>query len=194
MGKIWFSSDWHINHKNIAGPKVSNWNHGFRNFSSTDEMNNHLFKTINDTVSQEDTIYFLGDFCFGGHTLTPKWRSEINCKTIHVCKGNHDLHIDKYKDCFTSVQDVLTVELEDCTFFMSHYSHQVWAASHKGVKHIFGHSHGSLEGVGRSMDVGIDAAYKIFGEYRPFSLQEVMTILDSKQIEFVDHHNSKTNR
>jgi hypothetical protein len=44
------------------------------------------------------------------------------------------------------------------------------------------------------MDVGIDNAYKMFGEYRPFSLDEVVSILDKREIAFHDHHSPKANR
>src|SRR6185436_10528233 len=109
MSKIWFSSDWHIGHTNIAGPKISQWKEGYRNFNSVEEMNYTILNSINKYVKPEDTIYFLGDFCFGGHQNTPDYRRRIACQTIHVCKGNHDTKIDMYKDCFNSVQDVLTV-------------------------------------------------------------------------------------
>jgi hypothetical protein len=39
----------------------------------------------------------------------------------------------------------------------------------------------------------VDVAFKMFGEYRPFSLEEIISIMDNKQIEFVDHHNKHTN-
>ncbi len=72
---------------------------------------------------------------------------------------------------------------------------RVWLGSHKGYYHCYGHSHGSLESKpwGKSMDVGIDSAYRLFGEYRPFSLEEVVEILDKRKIEIVDHHNESTN-
>jgi hypothetical protein len=42
----------------------------------------------------------------------------------------------------------------------------------------------------KSMDVGVDAAYKRFGEYRPFSLDEVLKIMENKKIKIVDHHDN----
>ena len=44
---IWFTSDLHFSHKNIAGAKVSQWNSGFRTFDSIDQMNDTLFNTLN---------------------------------------------------------------------------------------------------------------------------------------------------
>ena len=77
-------------------------------------------------------------------------------------------------------------------FFLSHYSHQVWYGSHKGVIHLFGHSHNSIEGIGKSMDIGVDTAYKLLKEYRPFSIEEVISIMDKKEVKFTDHHKLET--
>lgn len=181
-------------HSNIAGPKVSNWDKGYRDFDNVHEMNKCLTQTINKYVKREDTLYFGGDFCFGGHKNTPSYRHSLICQTIHVCRGNHDGHIDDYKDCFTSIQDVLWCkDRKDRPIFMSHYAHRVWEGSHKGTIHLYGHSHGTIPDHGKSMDVGVDVAYRMFGEYRPFSIDEIIQIMDKKQIAFVDHHSKQTN-
>lgn len=198
MSKIWLSSDWHFGHSNIAGEAVSNWKSGFRTFKNTYEMDHTIIDNINRLVAPEDTIFFHGDFCFGGHTRTPDYRRRITCSNIHFIRGNHDKHIDKYRDFFTSVQDYLDVTLVDkygnkLPFIMCHYAFRVWLGSHKGFYHSYGHSHGSLPGHGKSDDCGIDNAYKLLGEYRPFQLEEFVDILDKRQIAFVDHHNSESN-
>ena len=59
MSKIWFSSDFHINHGNITGPKVSKWKDGYRNFENTYTMNKEIFNNINKYVKSEDVLYFL---------------------------------------------------------------------------------------------------------------------------------------
>jgi calcineurin-like phosphoesterase family protein len=161
-------------------------------------MNQTILKTINKYVGVEDTLYFLGDFCFGGHRFTPNYRDQVNCQTIHVCRGNHDHHINKYSDKFTSIQDVLTLDIDSKgnpkrTIFMSHYSHRIWLRSHKGVIHLYGHSHDSIPDFGKSMDVGVDVSYRLFGEYRPFDLDEILKLMEAKNTELVDHHNPTTN-
>lgn len=200
MSKIWLSSDLHLGHANIAGAKTSNWKAGYRIFDSVAEMDYTIIDNINRLVAPEDELYLLGDFCFGGHHKTPDYRRRIACQNIHYIKGNHDQHIDKYADFFESMQDYLSKTLitndgRKVPFVMSHYAFRVWLGSHKGFYHIYGHSHGSLEHTpnGKSMDVGIDNAYNLFGEYRPFSLEEVVNILDKRAIAFNDHHSSETN-
>lgn len=192
---VYFSSDWHLNHSNIAGPDVSNWKSGYRNFKNVSEMNETLIDNINSLVGQDDILYFLGDFCFKDHTLTPKWRDRVICKNLYWCKGNHDHKQNLYKDKFTWVGDVLNITVEKQPIFLSHYKHAIWEGSHKGYWHLYGHSHASAESwvIGKSMDVGIDNAYKLFGEYRPFSFDEVKKLMNGREINFGDHHNSDTN-
>lgn len=174
---IWFSSDWHLNHSNISGPKVSKWSSGYRDFDNTHEMNKYIINSINKNVSYDDIIYFLGDFCFGDKKLIPEWRSRISCKNIHFCKGNHDQNIDTYSDVFSSIQDVLTVKHGKHSFFLSHYSHRIWPGKNKGVIHLYGHSHNALPMYDKSMDIGIDSAKFILKDYRPFSIEEVINIM-----------------
>lgn len=191
---IYISSDFHFGHCNIAGPIVSNWKDGYRDFDSLHEMNKTITNTVNKYVKEDDTLYFLGDFAFGGHTNIPSYRHSLICQTIHLFRGNHDHHIDKYKNLFASIQDVgWCKDVKDKPIFMSHYAHRVWEGSHRGYIHLYGHSHDSIPDYGKSMDVGIDTAYRMFGEYRPFSINEIIDIMDKKDIAFADHHNSKTN-
>lgn len=200
MSRHWITSDLHLGHANIAGPKISNWKDGYRNFDSVAQMDALIIDNLNKYVAQDDTLWFLGDFCFGGHYRTPDYRRRINCGTIHLFKGNHDTNIDKYRDFFSSMQEAGLRWLTDTKdqkhpFFFSHYAHRVWEGSHKGYFHAYGHSHSSLEHspYGRSMDFGIDNAYKVLGEYRPFSVDEAVHILQKRKVEIPDHHTPETN-
>lgn len=196
---IWFTSDTHFGHKNIAGPEVTNWKSGYRDFKSIHEMNMSLVNGINKYVKEDDVLYHLGDWSFGGVHNILQFRNYIVCKNIHLILGNHDQHITdkeiKYNDTFfnpldlfSSVQDVLHLNVGKTRFFLSHYAHRVWNGSHKGVIHLYGHSHGSIDDYGKSMDVGVDVAYKIFGEYRPFNIGDINNIMSDRQTYKVDHH------
>jgi len=196
---IWITSDTHFGHTNIAGPKISNWTSGYRDFNSVHEMNMALVDGINKYVKEDDILYHLGDWSFGGVHNILQFRNYIVCKNIHLILGNHDQHIVdkeiKYHDTsfnpiqiFSSVQDVLTLDIGKTKIFLSHYSHRVWLGSHKGVIHLYGHSHGSIPDYGKSMDVGVDVAFKKFGEYRPFNIGDITNIMSKRTIEKIDHH------
>lgn len=210
--KIFFTSDTHYNHKNIVsgcstwgerGPDSSiHSKQNTRKFDTLEKHNEAIVAGINNIVGENDILYHLGDWSFGGYEFIPKFRERIICKNIHLRYGNHDEHIEKNKiiadkpsqDLFSSTNHIFWGNIASQEFYLSHYAHRVWPRSHKGTIHLYGHSHDTLEKhpYGKSMDVGVDAAFRLFGEYRPFSWYEVMAIMNKREILIVDHHNKYT--
>lgn len=190
-----------------------------RNFPNPIVMTEELVRCINKTVGENDVLIHCGDWSFAGVKNIYNFREALNVKEIHLVLGNHDHHIEKgtpvgVRDegdgwpimadhLFTTVQHVQTFELitgkgvftEKETVFCSHYSHRVWDKSHHGRIHLYGHSHGSLEAypLGLSMDVGVDNAFRLLGEYRPFSWEEIKANLAGRKSHIIDHHNQNTN-
>lgn len=81
---LFLTSDSHFNHSNIL-------RFCERPFSSIEEHDQVLIDNWNSVVGPEDTVFHLGDFCFGGF---PKWkeiREQLNGHIILI-KGNHDDH------------------------------------------------------------------------------------------------------
>src|SRR5688500_13363848 len=97
MSSIYFTSDTHYGHKNIASEKGSQWKSGWRMYNSVDEMNQELVKSINTVVKADDILYHLGDWSFGGIENIWKFRKQVNCQNIHLILGNHDHHIESNK-------------------------------------------------------------------------------------------------
>ena len=89
--KIFFTSDTHFGHSNI----IEYCNRPFKNI---EHMNKELIKRFNERVKPEDSVFFLGDFCFKsgtnrGEGLPNKadyYRQQLNCKNITFIMGNHD--------------------------------------------------------------------------------------------------------
>lgn len=52
-----------------------------------------------------------------------------------------------------------------------------WNRKHYGAIHCHGHSHGNYDGEGRIIDVGVDSAPALVGEYRPLNLAEVVEMV-----------------
>ena len=149
-------------------------------------------------------------------TNISKFRNLINCKNIHLIYGNHDEEIIKNSDSVQSLFNSVSNYRELCivdgrsnikaikyNLVLFHYAMRVWNGSHRGSWALYGHSHGTLDeltplianptwiGDGyyvknyRTMDVGIDC----HPEFRPFSFDEIKSIMESKSIELeVDHH------
>lgn len=68
---IYFISDTHFYHKSIIP-------YCHRPFPSVDEMNEKLIQNWNNTVSKDDKVYFLGDFCFGSANETRDILNRLN--------------------------------------------------------------------------------------------------------------------
>lgn len=194
MSNIFFTSDSHAFHRNIAGPKVSNWDAGFRDFDDEFVMTDAIVKSYNDVVGENDTLYHLGDWSFGGKHRVAEFRNRIKCRNIILIYGNHDHHIRKeFRHLFRETHELLHRTLYSNKygtrqFVLCHYSMRIWDKSHHGSLHCFGHSHNSLPEhkpeFGRSMDVGW------CGYRRPLHIDEVIEWLETKEIPKLDHHNS----
>lgn len=206
LENIWFFSDPHFGHKNICRG-VSEWNltgthQSTRDFQTVEEMNEAIVTNLNSLIKPQDVAWCLGDWSFGGHENIKIFRNRLNCKRINLIFGNHDQHIEPinsvYRELFDSCQYVknLSYKIDSgisgkfgkTKLFLSHYSHQVWNQSHHGVIHLFGHSHGSIKGIGKSMDVGMDT-----NNLYPYHLDEIIEKMKNISPTFVDHHNEKTN-
>lgn len=212
---IWFSSDFHYNHKNIVRG-VSEWEHKerTRNFDTLEEHNEVLVQNINKTVKHDDVLYCLGDWSFGEKDAIIDFRVKLNCRFVYLVLGNHDKHIEKnilhreihLRSLFENVDKIMNVKHGKHSFVLSHYAMRVWDGSHKGSIMLYGHSHGTLDAMTpdianptwigdqyfiknyRTMDVGIDT----HPEFRPYSIEEVISIMDNKNVELeVDHHEKK---
>jgi len=200
----WFTSDLHFGHSNIIKharrdrflsreeflalkEKDFQWEDKDPykiSKESTDNMDEEIIHNINNLVSSDDILYFLGDFCRPGLSTkeAKKYRERIRCKTMHFVRGNHDK--PGYDSIFSTADDVLVHELPQGMFFLSHYPHATWHRSHRGSFHLYGHEHATFEDKmnhlfpkRRSMDVGVDNAAILLGAYRPFSVEEVVSIL-----------------
>lgn len=206
MSNIWFTSDTHAFHKNICQGTTS-WNltgsrQSTRDFDNPEDMTQIIADNFNSVMKEDDILYHLGDWSFAGHENIKRFRDMIQCKNIHLIFGNHDQHIkpinSPYRTLFSSVQDVLEFSLKIDSkqsnkygkqgFFLSHYSHQIWNNKHHGSIHLFGHSHGSLEGMGKSMDVGVDT-----NNYFPYHLDEILWLMKDIPFIQIDHHSKTTN-
>lgn len=82
MKRRWFSSDFHLGHKNISG-------FCDRPFVSLDYMNNAIIANINETVPLGDELWVLGDVAMGNLDSTLPLLKRIVADLVIVA-GNHD--------------------------------------------------------------------------------------------------------
>lgn len=181
---LWFTSDLHLGHKNII--KYSN-----RPFNSVEEMDESLINNLNKLVKSDDTLWFLGDFCFSNDNQLLNYRKRINCNTINIVLGNHDkVKYASFKDNFNIVCNFYELKIKEYNLdtdlvVLCHYALKVWNRSHHGTWHLYGHSHGSLpdDPTSKSFDCGVDCF-----NYKPINILEVSDIMSRKNWKTVDHH------
>jgi len=102
MSNTFYIGDTHFAHANILRFVDKN-DKPIRNFVSLEEMHDHIIKKWNSVVQPNDTVYHMGDVCFGG-VENLKYIGYCNGKKILV-RGNHD-HYDiySYLEYFDDVQ------------------------------------------------------------------------------------------
>jgi|ERR1035437_530093 calcineurin-like phosphoesterase family protein len=190
---IWFTSDTHYSHKNIIKGTTSWTNKSVcRPFDTLEEHNHFLLESINNCVKENDILYHLGDWSFGGWENVFVFRKGIRCKTIHLIYGNHDQHIQSNKENsqaqFSSVHDYLELSIDKKrSICMFHYPIDSWKSIAKGWIHLFGHQHSDRIGPGKCMDVGIDKSGHLV---QPYHLDEILSIMDKQELK-MGHHDSK---
>lgn len=175
---IYFTSDTHFECPNLVANTRPL-------FATDEEHDDALIENINDTVLRTDTLIILGDFC---KTRPGKFRQKINCRHIRYVMGNHDKPC-KWAHVFGPLHDILKVKLGNGDYaFCTHYPMITWNRSHYGTYHFYGHLHADRElewdqmfPERRSMDVGVDNAYRLLGHYRPFAWPEIQEILAGRE-------------
>lgn len=204
--KLFFTSDTHYNHSNICSATTS-WTKGegsTRKFDSLEKMNDTLVNNINEVVGENDILFHLGDWSFGGFDKIPEFRNRIICKNVHLLLGNHDHHIEKNKEdirrLFSSVNQYLELQVKYnmntpiqgvVNLVLMHYPIASWNNMNKGWIHLHGHVHlpsNKRIAQGRAMDVGVDG-----NNLKPVSLKEVLGLRERpvKNLSIPKDHHEK---
>lgn len=198
---VFFTSDTHYGHKNLV-KGTTQWSNPerCRDFLTVQEHDDFIVNQINSLVGQDDVLYHLGDWSFGGYKNIKKFRERIICKEIHLVLGNHDQNVEKnleeYKDTFKTIQHYLEIEIDGNLIVMSHWPMKIWNKSHKGSWQLHGHCHNNLQPDDwwtsskpderrRTMDVGLDT-----NGLKPWSYEKIKRIMNklTKYPSGLDHH------
>lgn len=191
MGKNFYISDLHFDHANII--KLDN-----RPFYDVDEMNEELIKRWNSVVSNDDTVYILGDFCW---SKKDKWNHvlEVLKGNKVLIRGNHDVE-RMPKNClkyFSDVKNYLEINDGGKRVIMCHYPILTYRNSYDfNTFMLFGHVHltkeweyvnmfikeirrnviSSFDNKGQLIHVGCMMPWM---NYTPQTLEALIKVLDS---------------
>jgi calcineurin-like phosphoesterase family protein len=201
--KLWFTSDTHYNHANICST-TTKWIDPVtcREFKSLEHMNAHLVGNINEMVGQDDILFHLGDWSFGGFESIEEFRNQIVCKNVHIITGNHDHHIENNRDncqrLFASVNKYVELNVkwnvgtplqDEQNFVLMHFPIASWNNMARGAIHLHGHVHFEPHiriGKGKLMDVGVDG-----NALYPNEMKTILSIMKNQPIKSMfnfDHH------
>lgn len=173
MSKFFVTSDQHFNHENII--KYCN-----RPFSSVEEMNEEMIKRWNTVVSQDDTVFVLGDFFMGRLTEIKDILAQLNGH-IMLVNGNHDKDDRVVK--MTSYGDVVNlgplyiIEYKNVNVVMCHYPidfdlRNMVSKTSKKMVFLYGHIHNlAPKGLDRGCfyHVGVDT-----NDFTPVNLDNII--------------------
>lgn len=132
----YYISDLHFGHGNII--KFDQ-----RPFATVEEMTHVLIRNWNSTVTNQDTVYILGDFCWGKE---PDWIGILDKLNVNkvLIRGNHDLKnmSVNLKSKFADIKDYKEIDDNGRTVIMCHYP--ILAYKHSfdpNTFMLFGHVH-----------------------------------------------------
>jgi calcineurin-like phosphoesterase family protein len=201
--RLFFTSDTHYNHANICS-STTQWDSPVtcREFDSLEEMNDKLVSNINEVVGEDDILFHLGDWSFGGFDQIEKFRNRIVCKNIHLITGNHDHHIEKNKEncqsLFSSVSKYVELSVKwgmgtplqnSANFVLMHFPIASWNNMAVGAIHLHGHVHfdDSMRlQEGKMLDVGVDG-----NNLYPIDMSGILAIMRDRPVKSLfkkDHH------
>lgn len=131
----YYIADTHFGHANVI--RYDN-----RPFDNVKNMDDAIITLWNETVTDDDTVYILGDFSWYKEDETLKILKSLKGKKILI-KGNHDRVSNKISRCFDKVCDYLEITDNGTKVVMSHYPMPFWNGQFRDSIHLYGHVHNS---------------------------------------------------
>lgn len=165
---IWFTSDEHYGHQKII--EYSN-----RPFDSVEEMDQRIIDNHNEVVGKTDLTIHAGDFTLWKNVTGIYEKYVNNLNGYHVfLRGSHDYWL-KGRPMHEIWERNVKVKGKNYYFVVCHYAMKTWARSHYNSFQLFGHSHGTLEPVGKQWDVGVDN-----NNFYPLSGDQIVEIMEKR--------------
>lgn len=164
--EVFVTSDEHYGHHNII-------RFCDRPFTSVEEMNESLIQNFNSVTTKKSITIHAGDFYLGSLSTEEVMKSIANrLNGSHIfLMGNHE----RWLNNVPKIPDIMDVKMGEEYMVVCHYCMRVWNRSHYNSWHLFGHSHGKLEPIGKSWDVGVDN-----NNFFPLSFDQIRTIMNSR--------------
>lgn len=132
----YYIGDLHLGHANCI--QFDN-----RPFSSLDEMHQTILNNWNQTVSENDDVYILGDFA---------WKNDVGLEIArqlkgskHLILGNHDKLTKELSNQFVTIDLIKTIQDQNKSVVLCHYPIAHWQNADHGYIHFYAHIHTSRD-------------------------------------------------
>lgn len=110
-----------------------------RPFQNTEEMDNEMIRRWNETVTDDDFVYHLGDFCSQGEDRCRELLSQLKGRKFLVM-GNHDLYLSPQKWRELGFEECYDLPVILKEFFM--LSHEpLYVCRSMPYANLYGHVH-----------------------------------------------------
>ena len=134
---IYYIADNHFGHKNVI--RFDN-----RPFADTVLMDEVLVHNWKERVTEDDTVYILGD-CF--------WKNEENSVKLiqrlkghkHLIRGNHDRVHGRLRFYYESIEHYAEINDNDRLVILCHYPIPFYKNQHYGAVMLYGHVYNTRE-------------------------------------------------
>ena len=160
MPRTWLTADTHFHHRRVIDLCS-------RPFSDVAEMHETMVSRWNAIVGRSDVVWHLGDFAWRDRDGEAAAIFSRLSGRKHLVVGNHDGDAVRALP-WESQQQMAQVVVDGQRLHLCHYPLLEWQGFHRGAWHLFGPVHGAVEGVGASLDVGVDE-----WDFGPVSLDDV---------------------
>ena len=170
---IHFASDNHFDHARLI-ELIG------RPFANVEEMNKEMIARWNDSVTVEDTVYSVGDFCLGDYDQWQRYRNRLNGKILFIPSDHDRKWVRGTVDSWGELPPYILPPLYELridkhtTITLCHWMMRSWPRSHYNTWHIHGHHHRRthLEFPGKVLNVCVD-----LHDFYPWSLDEVIAYM-----------------
>jgi len=213
--KVFFTSDFHLNHspkwpipiwKSRGFDSVGEMNDSIIKSVNDAVRSNDVLFFLGDFCLNTNEFQF------------EEFLSRIQCQNVYCLWGNHNSQLwNRYEKELLKLFELCKIEnpnehipteiypvryrnlvfLGNCVevmvdgkyFILNHYAQSTWNYMSKGSCMCHGHSHGNLKtSLPNALNYGkiLDVSWDVFK--KPISSNEILSIINKKQIIIVDHH------
>lgn len=187
---LFFGADYHLDHERILIYQEET-----RPYATVQAMNDAYIAQWNSQVQGNDTVCYLGDFCWGNFDNVRRFARNLNGKIILI-PGNHDRWVKPYRNknlaetqpivsasghIWKIRSPLVTIRERLQKIVLCHYPLRSWDSSFHGSWHLHGHVHKHLNPWGMSMDVGVDGSGGML-----YSFEDVQKYMEKRKIELAE--------